>query len=617
MFQDPQEGEKEVRPRLESREGDYGAQRHEDRPTDEANSGNANSGIANHEPGTPSWGQKLLEYQLRSEKCLEELEIFVKNRGQSKDKVVLEEVPAKPAHVFTKKSYQIRSEFNNSVLKKLKDALEADTSEDRSSLLEEGIELIKQRNKLLLISDKFGWQTRVAYMLDTIAEDSDDERRIKRAQKEAKLLKEEKKKQLKSERTSVKKVPFLGDRNPSLPSMLNDSAKGVCRRCGQPGHYARACRAAIPPYRPGSPLASQQQSKDKVVLEEVPAKPAHVFTKKSYQIRSEFNNSVLKKLKDALEADTSEDRSSLLEEGIELIKQRNKLLLISDKFGWQTRVAYMLDTIAEDSDDERRIKRAQKEAKLLKEEKKKQLKSERTSVKKVPFLGDRNPSLPSMLNDSAKGVCRRCGQPGHYARACRAAIPPYRPGSPLASQQQSKDKVVLEEVPAKPAHVFTKKSYQIRSEFNNSVLKKLKDALEADTSEDRSSLLEEGIELIKQRNKLLLISDKFGWQTRVAYMLDTIAEDSDDERRIKRAQKEAKLLKEEKKKQLKSERTSVKKVPFLGDRNPSLPSMLNDSAKGVCRRCGQPGHYARACRAAIPPYRPGSPLASQQQPGFP
>ena len=73
--------ERVVRPRLESREGDHGAQRHEDRPDDEANSGNANSGVANHESGTPSWGQKLLEYQLRSEKHLEELELFVKNRG--------------------------------------------------------------------------------------------------------------------------------------------------------------------------------------------------------------------------------------------------------------------------------------------------------------------------------------------------------------------------------------------------------------------------------------------------------------------------------------------------------------------------------------------------------
>ena len=81
-------------------------------------------------------------------------------------------------------------------MKKLKDALEAGTSEDHSTFLEEGIELIKQKNKVLVISDKYGRETGVAYTLDPISENSDDERRIKKAQKEAKLLKEEKKKQL-------------------------------------------------------------------------------------------------------------------------------------------------------------------------------------------------------------------------------------------------------------------------------------------------------------------------------------------------------------------------------------------------------------------------------------
>ena len=92
------------------------------------NSCNVNPGVVNYKQGTPSWDQKRLEYQLRREKRLEELEFFVKNRGQSKDKVVPEETLAKPARVFAKKSYQIQSECNISVLKKLKDALEADTS---------------------------------------------------------------------------------------------------------------------------------------------------------------------------------------------------------------------------------------------------------------------------------------------------------------------------------------------------------------------------------------------------------------------------------------------------------------------------------------------------------
>ena len=74
---------------------------------------------------------------------MEELESLVKNGGQSK--VVPEEMSAKPAHVFAKKSYQVQLEFNNSVLKKLKDVLEADTSKDHSSFSEEGIELNKTK----------------------------------------------------------------------------------------------------------------------------------------------------------------------------------------------------------------------------------------------------------------------------------------------------------------------------------------------------------------------------------------------------------------------------------------------------------------------------------------
>ena len=75
----PRRREREVRPRAECQGGEPSAQRHKDRPTDEtevANSVNVNSGIVNYELGTPSWGQKLLEYQLRSEKRLEELENF-------------------------------------------------------------------------------------------------------------------------------------------------------------------------------------------------------------------------------------------------------------------------------------------------------------------------------------------------------------------------------------------------------------------------------------------------------------------------------------------------------------------------------------------------------------
>ena len=116
----------------------------------------------------------------------------------------------------------------------MKDALEADTSEDHSTFLEEGIKLIKQRNELLVISHKYGWETGVAYTLDPIAENSDDERRIKKARKEAKLLKEEKKNnrardhQFRKYHFSLTKTPVS---HPCLTILPKVSAIGV----GGPG----------------------------------------------------------------------------------------------------------------------------------------------------------------------------------------------------------------------------------------------------------------------------------------------------------------------------------------------------------------------------------------------
>ena len=46
-----------------------------------------------------------------------------------------------------------RSEF---CFKKLKDALEADTGKDHTTILDKGVGLIKQRNKLLVNSGKYG-----------------------------------------------------------------------------------------------------------------------------------------------------------------------------------------------------------------------------------------------------------------------------------------------------------------------------------------------------------------------------------------------------------------------------------------------------------------------------
>ncbi len=133
------------------------SERHEVRPnsdiSDVDESRRSENGL-NDEQDAPVWGRKLLEYPQRGEKRLEELEALVKRKSTAKN--IIEEDHIKPAHVFAKKSYEVQTEFNNSVLKNLKEAADSDSMESCVNVLKQGMTLIKQRNKLLVISDKYG-----------------------------------------------------------------------------------------------------------------------------------------------------------------------------------------------------------------------------------------------------------------------------------------------------------------------------------------------------------------------------------------------------------------------------------------------------------------------------
>ena len=54
------------------------------------------------------------------------------------------------------------------------------------------MDLLTQRNKVLILSEKYGWETAAAYGTDPVASDSEDEKRIKRAHKEVKATKDQK-----------------------------------------------------------------------------------------------------------------------------------------------------------------------------------------------------------------------------------------------------------------------------------------------------------------------------------------------------------------------------------------------------------------------------------------
>ena len=84
-------------------------------------------------------------------------------------------------------------ELNRDVAEKIDEALEEKDAEERSSKLKEGRDLLLERNKHILLAEKYGWDTVACYTAEPLATDSDDEKRIQKAVKESKQLQEEKK----------------------------------------------------------------------------------------------------------------------------------------------------------------------------------------------------------------------------------------------------------------------------------------------------------------------------------------------------------------------------------------------------------------------------------------
>ena len=106
---------------------------------------------------------------------------------------------------------------------------------------------INERNKILKVTDCYGWETAQAYLADPIASDSEDEKKLKKARKETKANKEEKMRAVKSKRREnpSSKWPFHGSNagavtTASLPHAGaaggRDTSPAVARQLSQHSH---------------------------------------------------------------------------------------------------------------------------------------------------------------------------------------------------------------------------------------------------------------------------------------------------------------------------------------------------------------------------------------------
>ena len=207
---------------------------------------------ASSEP--PDWAKKHLKQQQANATELKRLQSEMassKSQGAQKPRA------ADPEFRFAgnKKQYQL----NKEVLEKIDEALAMDDGEDRTKKLTEGKNLLLERNKHILLAEKYGWDTVACYTTDPLASDSDDEKKIWKAVKESKQLREEKKRAASTKVPKAKGViPRASERRvilersnasyatPSVAGKQSQPCDGrsVCFRCFKPEHFARECRAA-------------------------------------------------------------------------------------------------------------------------------------------------------------------------------------------------------------------------------------------------------------------------------------------------------------------------------------------------------------------------------------
>ncbi|XP_076105887.1 uncharacterized protein LOC143074222 [Mytilus galloprovincialis] len=177
------------------------------------------------------------------------LECFNKN-FQSTQKALAESQLAKldetlsDNYKFKKRGNEEQHKHNSKVLVKLKEAnselnqehLTKDNIESAKDKITEGMSLIRDRQKLIKLADssEAGWRVVAEYTAYPLAENSEDEKRMYKAQTraEAKIKKEK----LKRKPASSSTAPY------TIPTRTSHIDRpGKCFNCNKTGHWRREC----------------------------------------------------------------------------------------------------------------------------------------------------------------------------------------------------------------------------------------------------------------------------------------------------------------------------------------------------------------------------------------
>ena len=144
----------------------------------------------------PLWANELLSQQKKNAGELRRLKSKVAKTPSEGFSTASKVVDHEFRYAGNKKQY----DFNQSVVQHLDLALDADDQDEASKQINAGKSLLLERSKHLLLADKYGWDTVDCYMVEPLASNSEDEKRIKRARKESNSRRNEKAGSVRSKR---------------------------------------------------------------------------------------------------------------------------------------------------------------------------------------------------------------------------------------------------------------------------------------------------------------------------------------------------------------------------------------------------------------------------------
>ena len=200
-------------------------------------------------------------------------------------------------------------------------------------------------------------------------------------------------------------------------------------------------------------LAMEREAADEKLVKRLKLEKAQLFKKKGNERQYRHNEEVRLKVSDAASALSKtppavEKAKTLPEEGEKLIVDRQKLIRIADRSenGWATVDEYVEDELPDNSDDEKRLTRADARAsKKLKAQKNgKGMRKPNPYAYRKNFNNSRNwsfgpaagqsmppsmyPMIPAQpgakypagteIGMAALGPCFECGMPGNYRKYC-------------------------------------------------------------------------------------------------------------------------------------------------------------------------------------------------------